>query len=137
MTARDCVQEWLEFAYNDLDTAQYLSQRPTRKPLEIICYHCQQSVEKSLKAFICATDIDIPRMHDTGELCRLCGNFDSTFLQIIQACSQFTRYATDTRYPRKLEIDEATVEWLLRQALEIHDFAKSAIDKFYDDPNRT
>jgi HEPN domain-containing protein len=109
----------------------YLYQKLTQKPLEIICYHCQQAVEKSLKAFICATDIEIPRTHNTGELCNLCGEFDRAFYQIEDKCKIFTPFATETRYPGKREIAEATVERLLRQALEIHEFTVCAIDRFF------
>ena len=56
MTEYDIVTEWLQIAYDDYDSAKYLFDRPSRKPLEIICYHCQQSVEKSLKAFLDVTD---------------------------------------------------------------------------------
>ena len=45
------IEEWLNFAKEDLDTAkallngEYLFNRS-------ICYHCQQSAEKDLKAYI-------------------------------------------------------------------------------------
>ena len=64
MYEHDIVAEWLQVAYDDYDTALYLAQKPHRKPLEIICYHCQQSVEKSLKAFLCASGVEIPRTHE-------------------------------------------------------------------------
>ena len=37
--------EWFEFAKCDLESAKFLvSMYP--KPIEIICYHCEQSAEK-------------------------------------------------------------------------------------------
>ena len=43
--------EWLDFAYMDLSAAEHLlTMRPL--PVEIICYHCQQAVEKAIKAII-------------------------------------------------------------------------------------
>lgn len=44
------VKEWLEFAKMDLDAAKHLNDTFYPKPLQIICYHCQQSAEKALKA---------------------------------------------------------------------------------------
>lgn len=40
------VDEWLQFAKMDYDTARYLYETMRPKPLEIICYHCQQAVEQ-------------------------------------------------------------------------------------------
>ena len=48
------VKEWLDFAKMDLDAAKHLNDTFYPKPLHIICYHCQQSVEKALKASIAA-----------------------------------------------------------------------------------
>jgi HEPN domain-containing protein len=45
-----CVQEWIRFAEMDLNSANILSNHYPQ-PVEIICYHCQQSAEKILKAF--------------------------------------------------------------------------------------
>ncbi len=45
------AQEWIRFAEMDLGSAEYLlNMHPT--PVEVICYHCQQSAEKYLKGYI-------------------------------------------------------------------------------------
>lgn len=36
----------------DLGVARYLDETYRPKPLEIICYHCQQAAEKAIKALI-------------------------------------------------------------------------------------
>ena len=46
------VQQWLAFAKMDMDTARHLYDTFYPKPLPIICYHCQQAAEKSIKAVI-------------------------------------------------------------------------------------
>ena len=51
MQKNEIVDEWLNYANMDMISAQYLtSLKPM--PYEIICYHCQQTVEKLLKAII-------------------------------------------------------------------------------------
>ena len=40
------LKEWMEFARMDFLTAKHLYEHMYPKPLEIICYHCQQAVEK-------------------------------------------------------------------------------------------
>ena len=45
MTKEEYAQEWLSLAEMDLQSAEYLKgMRPM--PLEIICFHSQQAVEK-------------------------------------------------------------------------------------------
>ena len=40
-------KEWLTFAQTDFDCAEYLSKAPFHpRPLNVICYHCQQAAEK-------------------------------------------------------------------------------------------
>jgi HEPN domain-containing protein len=127
MNEHDIVAEWLQIAYDDYDSAIYLFQKPHRKPHEIICYHCQQSAEKALKAFLCANDVDVPKTHETGILCRLCIDLDSSFSRFLEACEELAIFATETRYPIRIEIDEATVVRNLRQAFEIYNFVTKII----------
>ena len=48
MNNKDIAGEWFIFANNDLNSAKFLlNMKPL--PLEIICYHCQQSAKNILK----------------------------------------------------------------------------------------
>jgi HEPN domain-containing protein len=127
MNGSDIVSEWLQIAYDDYDSALYLFQKPHRKPIEIICYHCQQSVEKSLKAFLCAKEIAIPKTHDTGYLCQKCAEIDNAFLGYLKPCEELATYATETRYPVRIEIDEVTVKYNLQQAWTVYNFVTGII----------
>ena len=97
MSEHDVVQEWLLIAYEGYDAAQYLFDNKCPKPLMIICYHCQRSAEKSLKAFLCASGMDIPKTHEIGLLCRRCYELSESFadffvdcekLEILQSCNK-------------------------------------------------
>ena len=46
------VNEWIIFSDRDLKTARHIYDTMQPVPLEIVCYHCQQSAEKALKAFL-------------------------------------------------------------------------------------
>lgn len=46
------VKEWYEMAAIDLGVAKHLDATSYPKPLEIVCYHCQQSAEKAIKTLI-------------------------------------------------------------------------------------
>ena len=53
--------EWLEMAEMDLGAAEYLL---GMRPIEIICYHCEQAAEKLLKGALIYLQID-PQKHMT------------------------------------------------------------------------
>ena len=94
---------------------------------EDMCYDAQQAVEKSLKAFLCANDVIIKKTHDTGILHQQCVDIDNSFSKFQKICEELTIYATETRYPIRIEVDEATTERLLCQVLEIYNFVKELV----------
>jgi HEPN domain-containing protein len=52
----DLVKEWMHKAKNDLGIAK-LAIDNKAKYTDAICFHCQQSVEKNLKAYLIDQDI--------------------------------------------------------------------------------
>jgi HEPN domain-containing protein len=46
------LKQWLSKADDDLKSAEYLATMHYPRPEGIICFHCQQSVEKYLKGFL-------------------------------------------------------------------------------------
>ena len=52
MGKHELLQEWIDRGHNDFRSADYLSTMHHPTPDEIICYLCQQSAEKYLKAFL-------------------------------------------------------------------------------------
>lgn len=56
------IRQWLELAEGDLLSARHLSTLYPHK-LEVICYLCEQSVEKMLKGFLAPRLEEIPRVH--------------------------------------------------------------------------
>ncbi len=63
MDNTDIAKEWFKMAETDLSSAKFL-QKMQPVPVEIICYHCQQSVEKYLKRFLALKGEEINRTHD-------------------------------------------------------------------------
>ena len=109
MNNNQIVQEWLRYAGQDLDSARYLmGMKPL--PVEIICYHCQQSVEKYLKAFLCFHGETIRRTHDLIALNKLCIQYDNAFLEIEEECLSLTDYGVQARYPFHLDLNETDAQ---------------------------
>jgi len=128
MSNQKIAKEWLQIALEDYDIAQFLYKTKHPRPLEIICYHSQQSVEKSLKAYLCANDAEIPKTHDTGHLCYLCAQFNDGFEVFFEQCKELELYATGTRYPSRIEVDDTNTERALRQAYGVYEFAVQQVN---------
>jgi HEPN domain-containing protein len=116
------VAEWFHFGDNDLRAAKILEQSHPQ-PLEIICYHCQQSAEKYLKGYLVSKGVvSPPKIHDLGILCEMCAKFDENFFDLEAACKILTAYAAQARYPDEMYIDERLMRQSLFYAGEIKTF---------------
>lgn len=122
--AENPYREWVEYARRDLASAEYL-QTMAPAPLEIICFHCQQAVEKALKAFLIYHGVQsVPRIHDLAELCKQCMNIEPAFSELLEPCADLTMYAVQTRYPTNVRIEED-------QMLGALPFAKAALSLIF------
>jgi len=117
------ILEWFRFADTDLGAANHmLSMRP--QPLEIICYHCQQSAEKYLKGYLIYKGvIEPPKTHNLVTLCNLCATYDNHFAEIRKQCVVLSDYGIQPRYPHELFIEEHHMTKALDYARQIKTFA--------------
>ena len=67
-----------------------------------VCFHCQQIVEKLLKAYLISKNIDFEKTHDLEFLLKLCINTDEEFERIEIGNLRF--YAVEVRYPTEFYI---------------------------------
>lgn len=92
----DLVKQWLVKAEHDLLNAQtVIEYQPLI--LDTACFHCQQAVEKYLKAFLVFKKQDIIKTHDTRFLLEQCINLDADFKNI--ELKNIQDFAVDVRYP--------------------------------------
>jgi len=122
------AQEWQRLAAMDLKTAEYLLDM-SPLPIEIICYHCQQSAEKYLKGYLIFCGVAPPRMHDLDELCKLCLKFSKTFRNIADQCSDLTAYGVQPRYPMELILEKKDTRQALDSAKAIKVFILAIIQE--------
>jgi len=66
------VRLWLEKAQNDWAAVKVLAESECCLN-DVVCFHCQQYVEKLLKAFLTADEIEFPKTHDLRRLIQLSG----------------------------------------------------------------
>lgn len=121
----EIVAEWIEFAKNDLESAEYLTGRHPQ-PLEIICFECQQCAEKILKAFLLKNDIEPPRTHDLNRLCEMCGEIDDKFDNFAGYCGSLNKYGA-AKYPRGVNVSEEDVKSALKKARSIYENVRELI----------
>jgi len=106
------VREWLQLADDDLYSAKILNEQ-VRRPFEIICYHCAQSIEKYLKSFLTFRNIIPKKTHDLVFLNSLCVENDNEFQNIKTVCDFLNRFANDIRYPHQYEISDGDVSFAI------------------------
>ncbi len=122
MTKEDLIREWMEYSRMDLESAKYLT-RMKPDPFEIICYHCQQSVEKSLKAVLIMKEIRPPKIHDLNELVSLCDIEElNSLLKLILPLND---YAVIVRYPSATILGKEDA----KQAIHVAETVTSTIEK--------
>ena len=86
----------------------------------MICFHCQPSAEKYLKALLIEGGVPFPRTHRLEDLLLLLARSDPSLQQLRRSLVILTRYAVEYRYPDENATKrEATAA--LRQARKIRD----------------
>ena len=123
----DLVNEWIEFSDMDLSAAKHMYDNMYPIPLEIVCYHCQQSTEKILKAFLIYSKIKPERTHDLESLRSECENIDNSFNIIGDECDRLNRYSSQPRYPMEIEVTESDTFLALEDSKKISEFVKGII----------
>jgi len=121
MDNRALAKEWFDIAALDLSSAIYL-QNMHPVPVEIICYHCQQSSEKYLKGFLALKGHDIVKTHDLLLLNKLCCQYDAEFVTIEEQCLRLTDYGVNIRYPYPMDLNIDDLKLALKDAKKIQAF---------------
>ncbi len=91
--------EWVSKAEGDYDAACIL--RRSRKPsrFDAICFHCQQCVEKYLKARLNEAGIRFGKIHDLSLLLKLALGNEPQWGLLERELKELTDFAVAVRYP--------------------------------------
>jgi HEPN domain-containing protein len=95
---RKLVGQWIEKADEDWRAVQRLlgDEDPLRN---IVAFHCQQAVEKYLKAWLSSRNADFPKTHDLKELLALIAPLDANLAAELGAVVILTPFGVSIRYP--------------------------------------
>jgi HEPN domain-containing protein len=119
---KDLVNKWIKKADKDLLSAE--RELSFEDPVtETVCFHCQQTVEKYLKAFLVYHQVYFTKTHKIGDLLELCATVDSSFKDELEDADNLTDYAVEVRYP------DVLLEPKIEEAEEAFEIAKK-VKKF-------
>jgi len=90
--------QWVSKAEEDIDSARALSalKLPRRNAA---CFHCQQAVEKYLKALLQELGVAVPRTHNLKLLLDLLVPHEPALKPLRRGVPCLTKYAVEYRYP--------------------------------------
>lgn len=92
------VSKWIAIAERDFITAKQGLEAETIVT-DTVCFHCQQAVEKFLKAFLVKHQVEFPKTHSIMTLINLCSTVDPSFKKVLSSSDILTDYAVEIRYP--------------------------------------
>lgn len=105
----DYIKKWIIKALEDFKVAKHeLDLDEGEIATGAVCFHCQQCVEKLLKAYLISKNADFGKIHDLKLLLKFCTEQDPKFDDI--SVGNLTFYAVEVRYPDEYyipSVDEA------------------------------
>jgi len=114
---------WLRVAESDLALAR-IGTSSNILP-ELLCFHAQQAVEKSLKAVLAYFSAPVPRTHNIETVVEALAPYVEIPVEI-KELDELTLYAVGTRYPSNYEpIDDVDYLDALAKAEQVVAWAKS------------
>jgi HEPN domain-containing protein len=115
------TNRWIQKAEEDFQGAKSLAKdRPP--PRDLVCFHCQQSAEKYLKALLQESGLQVPRTHNLDDLLTLLLPHDSSLKKLARGLVSLSRFAVDFRYPGKRATKremQSTLRWAERVRREL------------------
>ena len=94
---REIVREWVNKGESDFIAAKTLA---LQKGLEDQTgFHCQQAIEKWLKAYLINQGEEVRKIHDLTALVLDCKKYDPTFHRLESLVEGITDFAVEFRYP--------------------------------------
>jgi HEPN domain-containing protein len=123
------VLTWLEYANDDLKTAQIIFLLSSNIPYRIIAYHSQQSAEKFIKAFLVFHSIDFPYTHNISALIELCEPIVDLNKKL-KSAKGLSKYAVAMKYPNEyLKITKGEAKKSIEIAAKVKDEIISLLSK--------
>jgi HEPN domain-containing protein len=115
----DVVRLRIQKAEHDIEAARRIMVIPEGCPFDTVCFHCQQAVEKYLKALLTLLGIPAPRTHALEVLHKLLPA-NSSLSVSVEALVELNPYAVQSRYADdwgSVEFEDAQRAFILAQTV--------------------
>ncbi len=124
----EMILRWIKRAESDLKAVEQLLTFEDA-PTDVISFHCQQAVEKYLKAYLTLADVRVKKTPDLETILNLCAKEDDGFQALDkEGVSRLSLFAVEIRYPE--EYFEPTADEAKRNyeiAREVREFVRSKL----------
>lgn len=121
------ITSWIKKADDDLNFAR-VSLKESLGFYPQICFLLHQAVEKYLKAYIIANELDFQKIHDLGQLVKICDQKDGGFHKYFDKVADLNTYYIETRYPDfEITVNKQQAQRALEVAEEIATFVKEKL----------
>lgn len=119
----DEIKEWIEIADHDLGSAKVIYLH-LPEYFETIAFHCQQAVEKYLKAVLIFHQIDFLRSHDLIYLLELLSRKIEIDEMKFKDAFSINSFGVQIRYPNKIiKLSKEEIESAIKISEEFRNFA--------------
>ncbi len=120
---KEDTRAWLSKARGDLAKARHAmtAEEPFR---DDAAYHCQQAIEKAMKALLTWHDVPFRKIHSLEELGRQCVVIDQSLQVLVDQAVPLSEYAWKFRYPGE---EEMPTQLETEEALTIADAVIEAV----------
>lgn len=124
------VREWLDKADADYEVATSLFRSKKKKKINyIIGFHCQQAIEKYLKALLLCHKTDFPKIHDLIKLLNLIKTKDPFLNGIKNELNILNPFAVWLRYPGE-DINSEDLKEVIQTTKRLREILQKRIKEY-------
>lgn len=109
--------DWYAKGRQDLQAARILYEQGADNTL--VCFHCQQAIEKHLKGYIIKHMQQLIEGHSLVKLCKICMQDKEEFKAYLKDLALVNEYYVETRYPADRPLDVSSDD--AKECLDIAD----------------
>lgn len=120
--------DWLDRSHEDMCSAEILLRNPECH--NNAAFHCQQTIEKALKAYILLKSDMLVDGHNLSWLCKRAMRYDKRFYEWLDESASLNKCYIETRYPTDLplELTSDEVNRYFKMASDMHTFICGEVD---------
>jgi HEPN domain-containing protein len=123
---KQAARDWVKKAEEDYLAALDLARRRKKQLHNSVCFHCQQSAEKYLKARIEEVGLRIPKTYDLESLLTVLLPVAPLWAALRPQLQNLTDFAVDFRYPGN-EANKQDAKTALRDCKSVHKEVRLAL----------